>query len=85
MGVELELDEKVLNQLRQAFGVEETAPAPQQSPSLHESVATKRFSGHIVLKGFSDDVVGSISSDIKLRIQAVRLGKYIRMTIDMLA
>jgi len=79
-GVEIEVGAETLNGLKKAFGIEEKIEEVDQ---LTERVATKRFSGHIVLKGFSDEVVGSIASEMKIRIQAAHFGGRVRLIIDM--
>jgi hypothetical protein len=77
-GVELEIGAETLEGLKKAFGLEKEISEAQ----LTERVATKRFSGHIVLKGFSDEVVGSIADEVKIRIQAAHFGGRVRLIID---
>jgi len=87
-GVEIELPSAAMEQLAKVFGSDEKKPNgsaeffDEDEGQLDEAVATKRLVGHIVLRGFDDEVVGSIPDEMKFRIQATKLPSRVRIIID---
>jgi len=79
---EFEVDESSAAAILQDFLAQE-GEQEEDSGELQERVATKKFTGHLVLKGFDDKTVASISDEIKFRVQAVRFGERVRVIIDM--
>lgn len=49
---------------------------------IDESISTHRVQGTVQLRGFDPDVVDSISTNLRFRLQAANLGNRVRLIID---
>lgn len=80
--MDFEVGKKTAEDVLRLLGKTEGKATSENEGEIDEAVATKKFQGTVQLRGFSPDVVDSISSNVRFRVQAANLGNRVRLIID---